>query len=204
MELYLPKIPDSIFDKRELAMCRRLLAKYKQSLGIKPQISLETRIQALPQELQDVILDFKLLSFLPCPRELRWDPKNDEYTVLDLPYVSIPPSLAHDFNPPKYRILDAKGDASWQEGPIPFDEVVPVDLSYIPPVALQINRRSRAAMAKIFYGNTVLFVQSMFYSEDIQCGDGVWMACLHDRGCWLQPTHQRDFILSLSEEHRGC
>lgn len=203
-------------DDLELAMCRRLFIRYKQSLGIKPSIDIATRIQALPQELQDLILHFKLLTMLPPEMKLYFD--GMLYTVQDPGCERRVDFTAADSEERdrlmskygwrfRYNTYNIQGGLQSHQGPVPVDRVVFVDLSYKPSIALQINRETRATMAKILYGNTMFLMKTTTAQypggENVGCLPGVFPAKLFDQGCWYRyDTHWRDFMESLSMEHR--
>jgi hypothetical protein len=128
---------------RRRHIIKKLFARVRKLPSYFADAALDRRIQALPQELQDDILNFTLMATLP-PRPLIERDGTDQ--TLRLCSLSTP---------------DLYGSESWDRpGPIVFqgDRVVYIDEDYAPPAALQINRKTRRNMQEIFYSDTVFFL----------------------------------------------
>lgn len=92
---------------------------------------LNKRIQVLPQELQDLIFDFNILTMLP-PKEgmsVEWE------------CYELYPTTQN--NPSGFVLI---------HGPTFCREA-----GYTPPIALQISRKSRSKFAEMYYSNTVFY-----------------------------------------------
>lgn len=114
-----------------------------------PPGPLDMEIQSLPQTVQDRVLHFVLFEALPPKRHLTWIPggKPCEWEVARLD---------------RYGRMQARysSDDFGHEGKHEGAMVVPIDLDYKLPVALQINRKTRNAMLKSFYRDTLFYTDS--------------------------------------------
>jgi hypothetical protein len=111
-----------IFGSKRVSDALQWLAAYE----------LNKRIQALPQELQDLVFDFSMLTTLP-PKEkmiIEWGKYELLPTTQDDPSGFV---LIH--GPTFFR------DLAW----------------YTPPIALQINKKTRSKFAEMYYSGTVFY-----------------------------------------------
>lgn len=174
-------------------------------------MDLNSRIQALPQELQDEILQLVLHAALPPQYRLF---QNDQlrYQMVRQKPVSwesarqnlygwtslwrMTPESEHQvcqhanqFGQPtncSCPLLFCWSDALWVEvnaSDIPAGNITLFDQNYRPPVALQIDRKTRSTMSKIFYTDTV-FLQT-------------------DSGVVYDDFASYRWLKSMTLEHRG-
>lgn len=111
--------------------------------------ALDVNIQALPQTVQDRLLHFTLLSTMPVKKKLTWTQglNGSEWEVCRI----------DRYNRTQVRYsTNGFGRGGEHEDAM----VVPIDLRHKPPVALQINHKTREDMAEVFYGDMLFYTDS--------------------------------------------
>lgn len=116
-----------------------------------PPEPLDMEIQSLPQNCQDLILHHKLVSMFPLRKKLTWT--DDVYLGCEWEICRL-----DRYNRMQQRF---SADEFGLRGGKPSDNlVVPIDLDYKPPIALQINRKIRHAMVQSYYRDTLFYTDS--------------------------------------------
>lgn len=154
-----------------------------QATAILTAMDLDSRIQALPQELQDEIFQLALIAALPSQHgtDLMGNTRYQRMQLQSTASKSARPTL--------YRWIQ-----SWRSdrqtgravtvniGDIRATRFVLIDQNYRPSMALQINRKTRDIMSKILYNNTVFLrpLQSRLYADRVG----------------------RNWLRSISQQHR--
>jgi hypothetical protein len=149
----------STFIRSRCSTCKLSRSTSANTIKSRP-IDIVDKIQALPQELQDMIFHFTLLATLP-PYKI----ENGRPAYIFRSDILFASSSSGGLRIPNVTVLYP---TLLEDHPGP--RVIPVDGCFRFPAALQINSKTRKAMAEILYKD------ASFHLQGSKCNIGSWIS----------------------------